>query len=119
MIISESARAHRKQQQLDRLALKERVADPDDPATTDDYRAFYAAQPLQVVKANALAPVIAARQELRAAEATLKDALGTGEGVDEALTRKITATVDLTNKKLSYADLFARGGIQISDGSET
>lgn len=76
MILSEEARAIRKQSQLARLKAKQ-----DDP---DGYPDFYANQPVQKAKAEMNAKITAARQLIRVSREALDIARASGEGIEAA-----------------------------------
>lgn len=102
MIVSEKVRAARKDAQLKRLEKKQEAVAAEDP---ESYSKFYAAQPLQAVKAEQNERIRLAR----VAVANAMDAVQFGEVTGESLAESRTA---LQNSviELAQAEAAKRAG---------
>jgi hypothetical protein len=106
MIASEAVRAARKKAHLARIKEKK----------GKDYPAFYAAQPLQLVKAKTNAEIAAARQAAKDAAETLALAEITGENL--AMAQERAAVAALVVEKMR-AQANRRLGAALSAGGAT
>lgn len=107
MNLSDASRATRKQQQTARLAAKE--SDPD------GYPAFYAAQPVQVAKAEANEEIRQAKVAVREAARDLELAKASGVGIQAAEARLVTARAQQLNAEDLKARRFPKGAANLAE----
>ena len=105
MILSEGARALRKQQHTDRLAAKAQAADDGD---WEAYSAYFAGQGLEVAKAEHNAKITRARQLIRETRDILDEARVTGNNIPGAIAGVATAKATLVALNAQKQQMFGR-----------
>ena len=121
MILSDDARAIRKKLQTDRLAEKAAAAAANKGKSADDsdyssYAAFYAAQGLQVAKAEHNAKITQARGLVRSTADDIKLAKVTGAGIREAMAAHATARATLKALEDDKRAMFGRSTTAVLSG---